>query len=493
MKRTALTLLLVPALCLAGVIRVPSEQPTIQSGLNAAVAGDTVLVAPGDYDERLTWPGRDGIVLMSEKGADSTVITASNAGRVLTMNAVNYSFATMVRGFRIADGRQTGSAAGVLCRGTPIFLNNRITDNVALQYETGGGVRADGSPVFGFNLIARDSVQVRGMAGFRYGGGVYCTGSGIFYANVFADNAVFDSLCSGFRYGGALYLAGGAPLVFNNLFLCNAVRMTDGSGFAYGGAVCVDEDASAYIANNTFVGNVCSAHITYGGALYVPYGASKVKNNIMVHDSCHGSGQGGGIASDTDAMVCDYNDVWRNYPNDYYRCTAGPNSLNSDPLFTGAAFGDYCLSQVEAGQVEDSPCLDAGDSLLLTSPLNLDSLIHAWTTRTDSFPDAGTPDIGFHYDVSPFTAVLEEQVRHRQHQGLRLIPNPVTENQVELKGTPGTRLVVYDASGRSVADCRLSVGEGRVLLDISSLAPGVYLVRSDAMQDPGHARLVVQR
>ena len=207
MKRTALTLLLAGGLCPAGVIRVRSQQPTIQAGLNAATTGDTVLVEPGDYDERLAWPALDGIVLLSEKGADSTVITAGNAGRVLTMNAVNYSSATMVRGFRIADGRQTGSAAGILCRGAPVFLHNQITDNVALQNQTGGGVYADGAPVFGFNLFARDSVQVRDMAGFRFGGALYCTGSGVVYGNGFADNAVFDSSCSGFRYCGALDLA----------------------------------------------------------------------------------------------------------------------------------------------------------------------------------------------------------------------------------------------------------------------------------------------
>lgn len=493
MKQSLVTVMLAVVWCAAAVIRVPSQQPTIQAGLNVAGSGDTVLVAAGSYNERVTWPAMDGIVLLSEQGADSTVINAERAGRVLTMNAINYTTATKVQGFRIANGQQSGSSAGVYCLGTPVFLRNQIVDNLGLQGTTGGGVYADGAPVFAFNLIARDSLKVADMAGFRYGGGIYCTGSGVFYGNVFADNAVSDSSCSGFRYGGALYLAGGAPFVVCNLFTHNSARMTDGSGFSYGGAVCVGSNASAYIANNTFVGNVCAAHITYGGAVFVPFGATVVKNNVIVENSCLGSGQGGGIASDSIAMVFDYNDVWQNYPDDYYECTAGPHALSSDPLFVAAPFGDYCLSQIAAGQPENSPCLDAGDTLLATSPLNLDSLVHAWTTRTDSVPDAAAIDIGHHYTPWPATGIAARPLALRAEPELTVSPNPARGPLVRLSGPLGSAVAAYDVSGRMVLrQCLAWNGDG-AMLDISRLSAGVYILEADPESPRSRTRLVVQR
>ena len=45
----------------AAIIHVPADQPTIQTAIDQAVAGDTVLVAPGTYFENITM--KSGVVV----------------------------------------------------------------------------------------------------------------------------------------------------------------------------------------------------------------------------------------------------------------------------------------------------------------------------------------------------------------------------------------------------------------------------------------------
>jgi hypothetical protein len=79
----------------AATILVPSQQPTIQDGISAAAAGDTVLIAPGIHfgagNRDISFLGKD-VVVMSEQGPESTTVDCEALGR----------------GFLIAGSRITG-------------------------------------------------------------------------------------------------------------------------------------------------------------------------------------------------------------------------------------------------------------------------------------------------------------------------------------------------------------------------------------------------
>ncbi|MHC4543549.1 MAG: right-handed parallel beta-helix repeat-containing protein, partial [Planctomycetota bacterium] len=81
-----------------------------------------------------------------------------------------------------------------------------------------------------------------------------------------------------------------------------------------------------------------------------------------------------------------------NNPLDPYG-TWDPNTRNiaDDPNFTTGSLGDYYLSQIAAGQLVDSNCVDAGSGL--ASDLGMDM----YTTRTDIENDEDTVDMGYHY------------------------------------------------------------------------------------------------
>jgi len=59
------------------VIYVPTNQPTIQAGINAAASGDTVVVEPGIYtgagNRDLSTSGKT-VLVMGQFRADSTII-----------------------------------------------------------------------------------------------------------------------------------------------------------------------------------------------------------------------------------------------------------------------------------------------------------------------------------------------------------------------------------------------------------------------------------
>jgi len=126
----------------AAIIHVPADQPTIQAGIDAAVNGDTVLVADGTYtgmgNKDLDFWGK-AITVKSENGPDNCVIDCENNGRGFAFH-MDEDENSIVDGFTIINGHTLGSGGGILClvSSSPTIINNIISGCWA--YDGGGGI-----------------------------------------------------------------------------------------------------------------------------------------------------------------------------------------------------------------------------------------------------------------------------------------------------------------------------------------------------------------
>jgi len=95
----------------AKTIRVPGDFLTIQKGIDAAVNGDTVLVAAGTYkgagNKNLDFKGK-AITVTSENGAALTIIDCEGVGRGFYFHSGETS-KSVVGGLPLGIVRQAGT------------------------------------------------------------------------------------------------------------------------------------------------------------------------------------------------------------------------------------------------------------------------------------------------------------------------------------------------------------------------------------------------
>ena len=156
----------------ATVLQVPSEYPTIQSAIDAAVDGDTVLVAEGTYtgdgNRDLDFGGKN-LCVMSENGPARTIIDCEGDSLDLHRGFNFHSgedSTSVVQGFTITNGYVPGNGGGIYCRNAnPLILRNTIADNYAspgswLEGKGGGIYCRSSSPTIANNTIRRNGTHI---------------------------------------------------------------------------------------------------------------------------------------------------------------------------------------------------------------------------------------------------------------------------------------------------------------------------------------------
>jgi hypothetical protein len=355
-------------------LHVPDDFPTIQAALDAADDGDTVLVAPGYYQERVRFPPRE-IHLRSLAGPAETVIDGDALGTVVTFEG-SPGMGAILEGFTITNGLDPDKwqAGGIHVGegGSPVIRGNVIRQNrgygrghgISLEYALapliedneirhnrggpgqsggggGGGIGAHGSACGGVQdcevVIRRNYIAVNAVTTYSSGGGIYLNGA---RAAVVGNVIEFNSASS--KGGGLDAVNGGVLRIEGNLFRENAAGHQ-------GGAVAFSVsigDLGPRVVNNTFVHNIAPVGSVIHAAGF--YEGSLVANNVVVAEGPPA------------AVEC--------FPSGTQPPLDARRNLVHAPAST--AFAAACAVAPDAGNLFDAPQFRGEDDfrLLPTSP-----------------------------------------------------------------------------------------------------------------------------
>jgi len=244
-----LLLMTAQAVGLADTVQVPGEYDTIQEGIDAAVDGDTVLVAAGTYFEHIDFKGK-AICVTGESKPEVTVIHGNQAGSVVTF-AQGEDRNSVLDGFTITNGGGK-NGGGIFCDGaSPTLTHNIIVENLGWY---GAGIYcSNASPLIKGNIITENTV-----VGSYGGGGICCLQS---FAQI-ADNLIsLNSADYSTADGGGIMCFLSSDTIVNNV-------ITENSAVFYGGGIsyCAEHGGSVTIANNIIHDNYSSYK---GGGIYL--------------------------------------------------------------------------------------------------------------------------------------------------------------------------------------------------------------------------------
>ena|GEM_PF-1025429 len=315
--------------CTSRILRVPADFGTIQTAINFSSDGDSILVAPDIYYEHPNFTGK-AIVLKSENGPDSTIISKLAGGVSMVRFISGEDSSSVLDGFTITGGfLEVGQGAGIKCLNSgPKIVNNRIVNNSGPY---GAGIDCDNysNPIIANNVIEQNPAT-------SSGGGIRCYdhSSPVVRENVIIGNSAVES-------GAGIWCEDNcSPSIVGNLIAANAAET------GYGGGIGLLNSSVADITNNTVDANSAFT----GGGIYIDATSSATIVNTLVTNTVSGKGVRYDGASPIYLYYCD---VWNNLDQNYYGCLPDEGCISADPVYCDPDDGDYSLW---AG----SPCLGAG-------------------------------------------------------------------------------------------------------------------------------------
>lgn len=246
-----LVLLFVASKAQATDIQVPSQYASIQEGINAAVDGDRVLVAPGIYkgnaNVNLDFQGKN-IAVIGVSGRKACIIECNGNSRALNFHSGESPLA-LFKGFTIQHGMASQGGAIHIDGASPTITNT------AFEYchsDNGGAIWINnGSPLIRVSEFTSNAAT--------YGGAIAVVGGNPSILTVtFSHNTASAN-------GGAVALSAGYLDVHRSNFLENAADGNGGAFYQIGGTLTLAEthvqENSALDGAGLYFGAASSANL----------------------------------------------------------------------------------------------------------------------------------------------------------------------------------------------------------------------------------------
>ena len=490
--------LLVPAAAFAQkTIHIPADQPTIQAGIDAAAAGDTVLVAPGIYFENIDFKGK-AITVLSSGGASKTTLDASLNGTVVTIGTTlgspsNFDGFTVQHGFPKNTGANYNYGGGINIIGNATVSNNTVTDIQSCGIDV-----LKGDSTIRNNHILHNIGTPTAGSDCRYFGGGILVHPDVIYGDPVPNVSITGNLIEENADGGiAVYNTANVSIIGNTVrnaglkpdFYATGVGISlaqmstftvVANNLIYGNAgVGLAARIAAFgnylslvnIVNNTFYGNGIQSLLGQNASEMELYDSSRtvsVVNNIVF-----------GTSSKVPPMFCnspvflgqlpvvDHNDIYSASFTANPACITTPG-LNGnraeDPLFLNRASQDFHL-------LLSSPEIDSGNnSALLIPAIDFDGnpRIQDATGKLYPIVDIGAYETTGLIDANPTTIVLTPSVL-AQSAG---IPVVLTARLASPNGIP-TGSVTFLEDGLAIGAASID-SSGTAVIHTLGLTPGIH-------------------
>jgi hypothetical protein len=315
-------IIFIPIIVVAGVINVPGDQETIQEGINAAINGDTVLVAEGTYVENINFQGK-AITVASQFLMDSdtshisnTIIDGSETANPDSGSVVYFisgeDTTSILYGFTISGGTGTitdyswqgeiipvRAGGGILCyKSGAQIAHNKILNNHVPESDiaSGGGIDCpqninDAHVIIDHNLIGNNSVS--GMSAWSSAINLAVDGTiknnTISYNSSYGDNDAFGAVGC-----WTDELNPHKVVIHNNRIIHNLVSANN---FTLAGGIAIETGMEATVTENEISYNeLTDANTSRGGGIYLFHGLKNIviDKNIISHNLS--AQQGGGIS-----------------------------------------------------------------------------------------------------------------------------------------------------------------------------------------------------